>query len=162
MINKNQKYDKDENQLMLDLDKLVISIAHKYNCSDPGRFDDLCQAGRIGLLKAIRKYDSTKAALTTFAYRKIQWEMLKELERQNKYIVRYTQNSAFSKRSYNSDTSWIDICDELSDDEKYVAIERNIYRRSGTQIIDEMNISRSKLKKIEDSIQYKMTQYLQK
>lgn len=68
-----------------DYEKMIYSIAHKYSFGSD--FEDLCQVGRIGLMKAIEKYDSSKGtkAFTSYVYLYIKGEILKYVK-ENKSI----------------------------------------------------------------------------
>ncbi|MBD3882154.1 sigma-70 family RNA polymerase sigma factor [Phormidium tenue FACHB-886] len=64
------------NELAAQNDKLALKIAHRVHLQCPEPVEDLAQIGRIGLLKAIDKYDpSTGAAFSSFAVPYIQGEM---------------------------------------------------------------------------------------
>ncbi len=68
-----------------DYEKMIYSIAHKYSFGND--FEDLCQVGRMGLLKAVEKYDSSKGtkAFSSYVYLYIKGEMLKYIK-ENKVI----------------------------------------------------------------------------
>lgn len=60
---------------------LVISVVESFRPRNPEERDTYVQAGRIGLWKALKKYDSNKgAALSTFAWNPIRWEIIKEIK----------------------------------------------------------------------------------
>lgn len=64
--------------------KMIYSIAHKYSFGND--FEDLCQVGQIGLLKALENYDPEYGSkFSSYAYTYIQGEVLKYV-RENKVI----------------------------------------------------------------------------
>lgn len=73
-----------ETGLILENMGLVISIAKQFKPKSKSEFDDYVQAGSIGLLKAIRKFDAEKASLSTWAYKHIKWEIIRQIEAANK------------------------------------------------------------------------------
>ncbi|MEO2068749.1 MAG: sigma-70 family RNA polymerase sigma factor [Desulfurobacteriaceae bacterium] len=72
-------YTKTRKELVLEYLPLVKKIANKiYRRIPEGvlEFDELVNVGVIGLIKAIEKYDETKAKFSTYAYIKIRGEIL--------------------------------------------------------------------------------------
>ena len=59
---------------------LVSSVVETFNPTSPIDFDEYKQAGRIGLLNAIRKYDETRGKFSTIAWHNIKWEILSHIE----------------------------------------------------------------------------------
>lgn len=56
------------NRLAIANDKLALAIAHRWARQCPEPVEDLAQIGRIGLIKAIQKFDPTKGvAFSSFA-----------------------------------------------------------------------------------------------
>ena len=67
---------------------LVISVVNSFRPQNPTEREDYIQAGRIGLWKALTKYDNKKGAvLSTYAWNPIRWEIIKEIKslKKNKY-----------------------------------------------------------------------------
>lgn len=72
-----RKREKIKKEIILSYDKIVCSIASKQSIKNKVDFEDLYQVGRIGLLKAIESFDSTrKNKFSTYAYTKIRGEIL--------------------------------------------------------------------------------------
>lgn len=59
---------KTENELIQENYGLVVHLVEKYKKRYLGADEDLIQVGLISLLKAIRKFDSTRAKLSTYAW----------------------------------------------------------------------------------------------
>jgi DNA-directed RNA polymerase specialized sigma subunit len=68
---------------------LVVSVVNSFKPQNPTEREDYIQAGRIGLWKALKKYDPSKGAvLSTYAWNPIRWEIIKEIKSAKK--GRYT------------------------------------------------------------------------
>ena len=64
---------------------LVVSVVESFRPQSSQERDTFIQAGRIGLWKALKKYDASKgAALSTFAWNPIRWEIIKEIKSTSK------------------------------------------------------------------------------
>jgi|TARA_Y100000310_G_scaffold270418_1_gene284219 DNA-directed RNA polymerase specialized sigma subunit len=60
---------------------LVVSVVNSFRPQNQTEREDYIQAGRIGLWKALKKYDPTKGAvLSTYAWNPIRWEIIKEIK----------------------------------------------------------------------------------
>lgn len=71
------------NELMARCQPMISGIARQYFLPD-GDIDDLLQEGRIGLFKAVEKYDGTRdTKFSTFAYMCIQNEIRHAVQRSN-------------------------------------------------------------------------------
>lgn len=66
-----------------DYEKMIYSIAHKYSFGND--FEDLCQQGRIGCMKAMENYDASKGSnnLSSYVYLYIKGEILKYIRENN-------------------------------------------------------------------------------
>lgn len=58
---------------------LVVKLAKSFSSSRPTELDEYVQAGRIGMLRAIRNHDPTRGKLTTLAWLCIKQEILKHI-----------------------------------------------------------------------------------
>lgn len=66
---------------------LVISIVNTFNPKNDTERQDLIDAGRIGLWKAIKKYNpESNTKVSTFAWRPIRWSIIRELQRKNNCV----------------------------------------------------------------------------
>ena len=79
IFRKPELLDSDRNQLIKNHENQVLRIAHHYHRANH-RYDleDLVQEGKLGLVKAIEKYDVdhiSKASFNTFAFNYIRAEI---------------------------------------------------------------------------------------
>ncbi len=73
---------------------LVNSVVQTFNQPDPIEFDAYLQAGRIGLLKAARKYDKSRGKFSTIAWHSIKWEILSHIDNTKSDAIQITQELA--------------------------------------------------------------------
>jgi RNA polymerase sigma factor (sigma-70 family) len=60
---------------------LVVSVVNSFKPKNHTEREDYIQAGRIGLWKALKKYNPDKGAvLSTYAWNPIRWEIIKEIK----------------------------------------------------------------------------------
>ena len=87
----NNKFDKQ--QMFIDNDKLIYLTMKKYFphlYSNSNVREDYYQIGAVGLLKAIERYDATKAAFSTYAVQMI-WGEIKRNFRDKSNVVHYSR-----------------------------------------------------------------------
>lgn len=78
--------EKNESEIVKEYAPLVISQALKFRPNKLTNFDDYMQAGYIGLLRAIRKYDPTRnTKFSTFSVICIRRQILKEYSKLRMY-----------------------------------------------------------------------------
>ena len=96
---------------------LVVSVVNSFKPQNLTDREDYIQAGRIGLWKALKKYDSTKGAvLSTYAWNPIRWEIIKEIKCAKK--GRYSSLNVCSPPIYkNKDKLWEALPSLLSEEE---------------------------------------------
>ncbi len=104
--------------------RLVVHIARKYKV--PGcTFDDLISIGAIGLIKAIRTFDTrTGASLSTYAARCIENEILMCLRQSRKQQNDVSLNEPLGMDSDGNAISFIDILGTDGD-----VVEEEVQRR---------------------------------
>jgi RNA polymerase sigma factor (sigma-70 family) len=76
------------NELIEENMGLVISVVNSFKPQNQTEREDYVQAGRIGLWKALKKYDNSKGTvLSTYAWNPIRWEIIKEIKsvKKNRY-----------------------------------------------------------------------------
>jgi len=61
---------------------LIIKLAHSFNPANSTQLDDYIQLGRIGFLKALRKHNPERGALSTLAWHYIRWEIIGHINRE--------------------------------------------------------------------------------
>ncbi|MBU2497138.1 MAG: sigma-70 family RNA polymerase sigma factor [Nanoarchaeota archaeon] len=85
-------------------------------------FDDLCQIGNIGLLRAIRKYDPKRAKLATYAVNDIKANLRREV--MGKYLIHTPTHMVDQFPKFNK------AIKKITDDNKEITLE-NIVEYSG-------------------------------
>jgi len=105
------------NELIEENMGLVVAVVNSFKPQNPTEREDYVQAGRIGLWKALKKYDSTKGAvLSTYAWNPIRWEIIKEIKSLKKN--RYKPLPHAQVPSYlNSEEFWEIIPPSFSEEE---------------------------------------------
>ena len=63
---------------------LVVKLAKTFNPKNEDELEEYIQLGRIGLWKAMQKYDGTRAKFSTYAWRPIRWEILRYLSKKKR------------------------------------------------------------------------------
>lgn len=64
---------------------LIVSVVNSFKPKTAIEREEYIQAGRIGLWKALKKYDSTRGCrLSPYAWNPIRWEIIKEIKKQKK------------------------------------------------------------------------------
>jgi RNA polymerase sigma factor (sigma-70 family) len=119
---------------------LVVSVVNSFKPQNITEREDYIQAGRIGLWKALTKYDSTKGAvLSTYAWNPIRWEIIKEIKSIKK--SRYKPLPAAKIPSYlNREEFWEMVPPSLSEEEVFL-LE---LRRMGYKLSEMADISGKK------------------
>ena len=114
-----------ENQLIKKHSGLIIKVAHRFNPSDSHTLDEYMQNGRIGLLKAIRKYNKARGQFSTFAYVCIYHEILSYIIKERRYHTFYRQVENLVEDAYKDPNKIDDLMpDNISELEyKIVALK---------------------------------------
>jgi|TARA_Y100001938_G_C8048434_1_gene410249 RNA polymerase sigma factor (sigma-70 family) len=125
---------------------LVVSVVESFRPKSSEERDSYIQAGRIGLWKALKKYDPSKgAALSTFAWNPIRWEIIKEIKTISKnkgYSISQMSGFCYEKKSDFSEL----YPNNLTEEEAFIMD----LRRSGyklREICDIIERGRSYVKK---------------
>tara|TARA_Y100000401_G_scaffold99725_1_gene88197 strand:- start:7421 stop:7879 length:459 start_codon:yes stop_codon:yes gene_type:complete len=125
---------------------LVVSVVESFRPKSCEERDSYIQAGRIGLWKALKKYDSSKgAALSTFAWNPIRWEIIKEIKSSSKN--KGFSISQMSNFSYEKDGDFSELYPTSLTEEETFVME---LRRCGyklREICDIVGRGRSYVKK---------------
>lgn len=126
---------------------LVNAIVNRFSPKTYDERDQLTQAGRIGLWKALKKFDPDRGCkLSPYAWNPIKWEILKE--------IRFLKKTESMERLSNEDLEdmesselWEVMPDVLSNSEKKVIILRTEgYKLQ--EICEFMQMGRSKIKRL--------------
>ncbi len=88
--------DKEDIDLLKENENLVYKLASKY--SNYYNFDDLYQAGMIGIIKASKNYkENTNTKFSTYAYKYIFGEMLDYIKKDRNIIISSDTFSIYKK-----------------------------------------------------------------
>ena len=70
---------------------LVVSVVNSFNPKSDEEREEYIQAGRIGLWKALQKYDPDRGCkFSPYARNPIRWEIIKTINSAKKEIIRKT------------------------------------------------------------------------
>jgi RNA polymerase sigma factor (sigma-70 family) len=119
---------------------LVRSVAQKYRnlCTASTDFDDLVQAGNIGLLKAIEDYDDSRGAFSTYAFHWIRDAIQCELY-SNSRTVRIPRHVLRVKGS-PKDSVELDT-DEMEDEHDFTVMVdiQSMYKNVRKEMLDKLD-----------------------
>jgi len=132
-----------EIELILKNMGLVLSQSFSFKSSPYIGQDDYKQAGIVGLLKAIRKLDPTKAKLVTFSYRTIKNELLLE-HRKNKRNLQLLGEEDV-RVQYNKGSDFKEFLPELSKTDSEI-IQYKLEGYTLSEIADKMYMTQNELK----------------
>jgi RNA polymerase sigma factor (sigma-70 family) len=95
---------------------LVASIVNKFEPRNHTERQDLLDAGRIGLWKALQKYDPSKGNLiSTYAWRPIQWAIIRELKARQRHS---SIEDAPTPSMMTPERVWEYFTSDMNDEEK--------------------------------------------
>jgi len=117
---------------------LVVSVVNSFKPQNHTERDDYIQAGRIGLWKALRKYNPDKGTvLSTYAWNPIRWEIIKEIKSIKK--GKGTSLSIVSPPLYNAkDELWEVLPTGILSEEEMHFLE---LRKMGYKLAEMANIT---------------------
>jgi len=148
-----------ENQLVRKHYGLVVSQALKFVGSDKQSLEDYIQVGLIGLLKAIRKYDESRAKFSTFASKCIKNELINFINRsvkKNKSVkIIYNSDllSGLSEKYADNIDAEAEILSYSLTEEEQSIVMKKMQNCSDREICREINCSKPELKnKIENIV----------
>lgn len=118
---------------------LVIKIAQSFTPRNPLELDDFIQLGRIGLWKAIKKYDPSRAKLCTYAWFYIKGEISRHITKEHKHKNRFQNrlNTATVLEVPPKESVWDYVPSTLTKSERFV-IEKRLENYTFQQIADEL------------------------
>jgi len=95
---------------------LVISIVNSFKPKNHTERQDLIDAGRIGLWKALKKYDTEKdCKISTYAWRPIRWSIIKEIKNKKKST---SINNIPAPTVQNKEQIWESLPSDLTEEER--------------------------------------------
>lgn len=99
---------------------LVADIVKKFKPKNHTEHQDLMDAGRIGLWKALQKYDLKSGnALSTYAWRPIRWSIIREIKNQNNHkTLSLIENTCFDAQ--NKERLWELFTADMTEEEKSI------------------------------------------
>jgi RNA polymerase sigma factor (sigma-70 family) len=99
---------------------LVIKIVNQFQPRNHTERQDLIDAGRIGLWKALKKFDTDSGNLiSTYAWRPIRWSIIREIKNhRNKNVS--IQEVADNFSSINNEKLWECYTSSITDQEKKI------------------------------------------
>lgn len=108
---------------------LVVSIVNSFNPKSDEERDDYIQAGRIGLWKAIKKYNPNKGCkFSPYARNPIRWEIIKVINHKEKVNNNCISNELISDLldMKNDENFWEYLPETLTQEEKDVIMLRRM------------------------------------
>lgn len=100
---------------------LVISIVNSFSPKNHTEREDLVDAGRIGLWKALKRYDTEKGSVSTYVWKAIRWSIIKEIKNKKKlYPDSHTPIPLHANllESKNKDEIWEALPSTLTEEER--------------------------------------------
>jgi len=73
-------------QLIEDNMPLVASIVKQFQPRNATERQDLLDAGRIGLWKALKKHNPSQGCISTYAWRPIRWAIIREIKNSKHHV----------------------------------------------------------------------------
>ena len=129
---------------------LVVSVVNSFNPKSDEERDEYIQAGRIGLWKALQKYDPDRGCkFSPFARNPIRWEIIKTINNGKKYNNQADLNNVIIGflEVCSDDDFWEYMPDILTSEEKKV-IELRCMGHNFTEICKEIGRGRHYTKKL--------------
>ena len=131
---------------------LVMSIVNSFHPKDQTERDDYLQAGRIGLWKALKKFNPAQGnVLSTYAWNPIRWEIIKEIRtskaKYNAISVDECNQYTDIQEDSNAIAFWELLPSTLTQTESKI-IELRLEGYNFKEISSKLNRHRSQIKKI--------------
>lgn len=121
---------------------LIIKLARSFKPSNATELEEYIQLGRIGFLKAFRKYDPDRGALSTMAWHYIRWEIIQHLNKQRKHKVKKdieepSDTTDEKITSMDCENLWEFLPSNLNDKEKNIVelkLQGHTYKEIGQKL----------------------------
>lgn len=94
---------------------LVVTIVDKFGPKNYTEREDLIDAGRIGLWKALKNYNKESGLISTYAWRPIRWSIIREIKNKRNFC---NIDNISPPLVENSDYVWECYMDDMNDKEK--------------------------------------------
>jgi len=94
---------------------LVVSIVNSFGPKNHTEREDLIDAGRIGLWKALKKYKSENGLVSTYAWRPIRWSIIREIKSRR---VHASIDNIASPSVESKDNLWETYTIDMTEEEK--------------------------------------------
>lgn len=141
-----------ENDLVSKNLGLVKEIVRQFRPPNRTEYDEYVQVGTIGLLKAIRKHDPARGALSTIAWRHIKWEIIRYIKKSKRGNQKIESIDNHSESISYSEFNMLDIVpDNLSELEQKI-LQMRIEGYKINDIILATGLDKYRLSKIYKSI----------
>jgi len=132
-----------EEQLVRDNYGLVVSQALSFLSDNKIPLEDYIQAGLIGLLKSIRKFEEKKSKFSTFASVCIKNEMLNLKRKNKKDLVIFNDDLiSINHPEYMSSNFFEYLPDCLTEEDKFI-IKLKLTNHTNSEIADFLSCSKS-------------------
>ena len=132
-----------EEQLVRDNYGLVVSQALSFLSDNKIPLEDYIQAGLIGLLKSIRKFEEKKSKFSTFASVCIKNEMLNLKRKNKKDLVIFNDDLvSINDPEYMSSNFFEYLPDCLTEEDKFI-IKLKLTNHTNSEIADFLSCSKS-------------------
>ena len=104
---------------------LVISIVNSFGPKNHTEREDMIDAGRIGLWKAIQKYKKENGNLSTYAWRPIRWSIIMEIKQYKKQKAtslppEELEGLMTNKKEEETDKVWELYTSDMTDQDKFL------------------------------------------
>lgn len=100
--------------LMEDNMGLVVLVAKSFNPRNEDELDEYVQLGRIGMWKAIKKHDPSRAKLSTLIYHYARWEILRFLKKRDNPEIQLEESFSLEDNLVIDSVIWELLPDCLS------------------------------------------------
>jgi RNA polymerase sigma factor (sigma-70 family) len=97
---------------------LVVSLAKSFRPRTEDELEEFVQLGRIGLWKAYKKHDPSRAAFSTNAWHHVRWEIMRHLSKKKPLLQ--LDDSVQFEDNRSTESLWEYLPDTLTDRERQV------------------------------------------
>ena len=134
---------------------LVMSIVNSFHPKDQTEREDYLQAGRIGLWKALKKFNPAKGnVLSTYAWNPIRWEIIKEIRSKGGKVTLFSLSGSDCISSHELQTLpktempfWEYLPSNLNKIESHI-IQLRLQGFNFKEISSKLDCNRSNIKKM--------------